>query len=691
VRWDVPGLLDQPELCSLVDRTLARLPGTVSVSANPITGRLLLKHSPDLSLDQFHSTLVRLLSDVASGKLRVAQQPACPNAPAPSSLAETAGAAQLLRLFRNHEKQAAIASLLAFADRLFEAAPPAMIGAATDVVTRGSQSFLGRLGVRTLSSQLFTLGGLFAVVWTADALMGFLHRLTSARLAQVIQDDLRNQLYQHLQTLDPGQMESKSVAAWLGFIQSDVGRIGQFVATGIDPIVTMLTNGLIVTATLLAHSPALFAVQLALLPGLYLVSSWLLGPMRERQEAQRQVADRLNSVLYANISGMATIQVFGTEQMEAQRVAALGQQLKEAGLEKALVDSAYVPAIQMVVGIGFIGTLLWGGRLANEGRLSIATYNVMGFSSLRFLVALGSLGVTLQQYQLTMVSLERVERLMSRRSRIVGGSHLLGPARNKEIVFEDVTFEYEPGQPVLRHLNLRFAAGETTGIVGATGAGKTTILKLILRFYDVTSGVIRVDDTSVQDVPTDHLRREIAIVPQQTILFAGTIQKNIAYGRPGASMEEIVKAAEAAQAHEFITALPRGYDTELDEKGGPLSGGQQQRIAIARAILADRSILVFDEATSSIDYETEAAIQSALREVIAGRTTIIVAHRLSTVRHADRIYVLDEGRVCEQGRHEELIERQGIYANLWRIQTGDAAEVVKPKRRRPGKPGTPRA
>jgi ATP-binding cassette subfamily B protein len=593
------------------------------------------------------------------------------------------GAQDFLRLFRNHEKQAAVAFLVAVVDRLFEAAPPAMIGAATDVVTRGPRSFLARLGFRTVSSQLGALGGLFALVWTIDAVMGFLHRLTSARLAQAVQEDLRNEIYQHLQKLDPGQLESKPVTAWLSILQSDVGRIGQFVETGMDPAITMLTNSLIVTVTVLANSPALFIGQLALLPPLYWISSSLLAPMKQRRETEREIADRLGAVLHSNISGMPVIQVFGTQQLEAQRVAARGAELEEAAMRRALVDAAYVPAIQMVIGTGFIGTLVWGGHLVNQGSLSVATYNVMGFTSLRLLVALAGLGVTLQQYQLTLVSIERVNRFLRRQPRVSTGTLLLEAAPERGIAFEDVGFAYDAGRPVLRNLNLHFSAGRTTGIVGATGAGKTTILKLILRFYDPTSGVIRIDGTRLQDIMTDHWRREIALVPQEVTVFMGTVRENIAYGRPDASMEEVIRAAEAAQAHEFIADLSHGYDTQVGEGGSRLSGGQKQRIAIARAILANRSTLLFDEATSAIDYETESAIQNALRKVMANRTTIIVAHRLSTVRHADLIYVLDEGRVCEQGRHEELLRMGGIYANLWRIQTGEAVEPPQTRKRRP--------
>ena len=234
-----------------------------------------------------------------------------------------------------------------------------------------------------------------------------------------------------------------------------------------------------------------------------------------------------------------------------------------------------------------------------------------------------------------------------------------------------MSFEYVPGQPVLRNLSLKIAAQRTTAIVGFTGAGKTTLIKLILRFYDANAGVIRIDGVDIRDMKLDNLREMISLVPQQIFLNAGTVRENIAYAKSDAPMDDVVKAAKAAHADGFIQKLPLGYETRVGDNGKSLSGGQEQRIAIARTILADRSNLLFDEATSAIDYETEAAIQRALQEVMGDRTTVLVAHRLSTVRHADWIYVLDKGTVVEEGRHEDLVRKKGLYSRLWRIQTGE--------------------
>jgi ATP-binding cassette subfamily B protein len=669
VRWDVPSLLNRPEVGAFVNEALAQEPGVLSASANPVTGRVLLVYDPQFSQSSFHRALQMALANAS----RV-----------PAVRADDSQSPPLLRLLaltRKHKQQALLAFVVAFVDRLFEAAPPAMIGAAMDVVTNGTgAAFWARLGFRTVKSRLFALGGLCMVVWTIDALMGYWHRVTSARLAQSIQDDLRNQVYQHLQTLDVGQLERKSPSYWTGLFDSDIDQIGQFIETGIDPIITMATNSLIVTTAFLMNSPALFATQLLIVPGLYLVSSNMLGPIRRRHEIANDRADELSAALRGNVSGISTIAVFGTQELEAARIARLSGQAEASAVERAQLTAAYIPAIQMVVGVGFLTTLMWGGVLVERGTLSIASYNVMGFSSLRLLVAFGSLGSTLAQYQRTVISIERILNFMNMQPAIRSGQLSLPPAHAAEIAFENVSFEYEPGRPVLQDVSLRIASGRTTAIVGSTGAGKTTLLKLILRFYETDGGSIQVDGTNIRDLKIENLRDMISLVPQQIFLIPGTIRENIGYSREAVSMEDVVRAARAAQAHEFIETLPAGYATRVGDDGTVLSGGQEQRIAIARTILANRWILLFDEATSAIDYETEAAIQRALQEVMAGRTTVIVAHRLSTVRQADWIYVLSEGRVAEQGRHADLIQMKGIYAQLWRIQTG---EKPGPRKRNP--------
>ena len=309
-------------------------------------------------------------------------------------------------------------------------------------------------------------------------------------------------------------------------------------------------------------------------------------------------------------------------------------------------------------------------------------YNIVGTTQLRMLSAIGHFGASLQGYQRTAVSLDRVFRVLDKQPTISSAQDAVPFASvARGIEFDDVSFGYDADRLVLRNFNLTFPAGKTVGIVGSSGAGKSTVLKLLLRFYDVTGGAVRYDGVDVRDLRLDDLHHGVAMVSQELAVFAGTIRDNIAYARPGATADDVRRAAEVAEAHEFIDALPDGYDTIIGHGGLALSAGQRQRLAIARVVLADRPILVFDEATSALDYQTEASVQRSLQQVTAGRTTVIVAHRLSTIRQADLIYVLDDGQVQERGRHDDLIAADGIYAAMWKVQTGEIVQRARPARR----------
>jgi ATP-binding cassette subfamily B protein len=297
----------------------------------------------------------------------------------------------------------------------------------------------------------------------------------------------------------------------------------------------------------------------------------------------------------------------------------------------------------------------------------------MVFLTQRLLWPLTRLGETFDLFQRAMASTNRVLDLLAVRPEITGGPTSLETSSIEgHLTFDAVDFSYVDGYPVLASVDIDMPAGHTTAIVGATGAGKTTIIKLLLRFYDPTDGRVTLDGHDLSDLDLGDLRRAIGLVSQDVFLFHGTVHENIAYARPDAQMEDVIAAARVAEAHEFIESLPQGYATIVGERGQKLSGGQRQRLSIARAILADPPVLILDEATSSVDNETEAAIQRSLERISVDRTTIVIAHRLSTIRHADSIYVLESGQVAERGTHEDLIAADGLYASLWKVQTGAA-------------------
>lgn len=664
VRWSVPALIDRPQLGRAIEHAFTARADVTSVHANPVSGRVLLEYRQGGDMQAFEGLLQLALAEGGS----LAAGPA----PGLSPAAEENPLLRLLLHPPEHRRMTKRAISIAFMDRLFEAVPPVLIGGAIDIVTRGPNSFFGRLGLPTPRLQLLALGTIGAIVWSLDSVMNYHHTVSTTALATTVQRDLRNEVYQHLQYLDIGQIEAQAVSDWLFVLQNDIDRIESFIEDGIDPIVTILTNGLIVGVTFLSISPALAAVQLLSIPGLYLVTTHLLKPIRKQQVVAHADQKRLSALLHGNMAGMPTIAGFASQEAESKRVEDISAQSTESTQRMNVIRAAYIPAIKMVVGASFLTTLCYGGVLVNRGAMSVASLNIMGQSSMKLLTALARLGISLEQYQRMMVSLGRVNKLLERQPAVVGGPAPLTPRHAAaDILFEDVVFGYVADRPVLRGLSLRFPAGQTIGVVGSTGTGKTTILKLLSRFYDIQSGSIKIGGVDIREFCLDGLRGAMAMVPQQIFLFSGSVRDNIAYARPDAPPDAVASAAQIAKAHDFIAALPEGYDTLIGEGGIKLSGGQQQRLAIARAVLADRPILLFDEATSAMDYETEAAIQRSLQDVTAGRTTIVVAHRLSTVRHADLIYVLDEGQLREQGRHEDLLRANGIYAGLWRLQTGE--------------------
>ncbi len=391
-----------------------------------------------------------------------------------------------------------------------------------------------------------------------------------------------------------------------------------------------------------------------------------IAPLYARVRAD---VGRMNAILANTLAGQPTVRSYTGEDREVRRLHAASDRYRRSNEKAIRVSAAFVPIIRMFILVAFTATLVDGGQRALSGEMAVGTYSLLVFLTQRLLWPLTRLGQTFDLYQRAMASTARVLDLLSVKVAIVGGERVLGRAKGA-VRFSGVGFAYPGRAPVLRGLDLEVPAGRTVAVVGATGAGKSTVVRLLNRFYDRDEGTLTLDGVPVEELRLDELRRNIAVVDQQTFLFPGSVLENIAYGRPGASRAEVEAAAQAAEAHDFIAALPAGYDTRIGEDGRTLSGGQRQRLSLARAVLKDAPVLVLDEATSAVDNETEAAIQRSLARVSADRTTLVIAHRLSTVRTADEIYVMDGGRVVERGQHDALLAAQGAYARLWAVQTG---------------------
>jgi ATP-binding cassette subfamily B protein len=420
-----------------------------------------------------------------------------------------------------------------------------------------------------------------------------------------------------------------------------------------------------------ALSPLVAGVSFLPIPVILWGSLRFQKRLAPRYAEVRDKAGDLASRLANNLGGMLTIKSYVAEAWELERLAQDSQAYRRSNARAIQISAAFIPLIRFAILFAFLAILVIGGLQAWRGTLAVGTYSFLVYVTQRLLWPLTGLGRTLDDYQRAMASTNRVLDLLDTPIAIPGGQRPLPLAQVQGAIrFEAVTFGYAGREPLLRDFSLDIPAGSTLGIVGATGSGKSTLVKLLLRLYAIQGGEILLDGTPIRSLRLDDLRRAIGLVSQEAFLFHGTVAENIAYGSFDASPAAIARAAELAEAAAFIEALPQGYNTVVGERGQRLSGGQRQRIALARAILKNPPVLILDEATAAVDNETEAAIQRSLDLITAERTTLVIAHRLSTVRHADHIVVMEQGQIVERGCHEQLIGAEGPYANLWRVQAG---------------------
>jgi ATP-binding cassette subfamily B protein len=578
---------------------------------------------------------------------------------------------RLIQYSHAYRQQVWAAIVCSILNKIFDLAPPVLIGMAVDIVVKQQDSWMASWGITAIRSQLAVLSILTLVIWGLESLFEYFYDNLWRNLAQAIQHELRLDAYGHLQELEMNFFEERSTGTLLSVLNDDINQLERFLDRGANEVLQVVTTVVVVGTGFFVLAPDIAWMAMLPMPFILWGSLAFQNYLAPRYADVREKAGMINMRLANNLSGIATIKSFAAERYERDRVEIESEAYRRSNRRAIALSAAFVPLIRIIILLGFTGTLFFGGLSTVQGDLAVGTYSVLVFITQRLLWPLTRLGETLDQYQRAMASTNRVMNLLDTPIAIPTGTQRLTVDQVQGAVeFNGVNFAYKGREMILRDLSLTIPAGHTIGIVGSTGSGKSTLVKLLLRFYEVEQGNITIDGQDVRDLHLRDLRRCIGLVSQDVFLFHGTVSENISYGSFDATSDEIIRAAKLAEAHEFILQLPQGYDTIVGERGQKLSGGQRQRLAIARALLKDPPILILDEATSAVDNETEAAIQRSLEHITQNRTTIAIAHRLSTIRHADRIYVMEQGQVVEQGKHEALLALNGVYAALWRVQSG---------------------
>ncbi|MCU4719215.1 ABC transporter ATP-binding protein/permease [Halobacteria archaeon HArc-curdl5-1] len=612
----------------------------------------------------------------------------------------------MVRLFREYGRENAgyfgVGLLASIVARVLDLLPPLFLGIAIDAIIRQETEF-SLLFVpdawipATPREQLWIAAAIVAGAFTFGAAFHWARNWGWNNLAQHIQHAVRTDTYDQMQRLNMDFFADKQTGEMMSVLSNDVNRLERFLNDGMNSAFRLIVMVIGIAGILFYLNWQLALIALVPVPLIAFFTKRFIDTIQPKYAEVRSSVGALNSRLENNLGGIQVIKSANTESYESDRVEDVSQDYFDANWGAIETRIKFFPGLRVISGIGFVLTFAVGGYWALTYETTgaapwlfsepLTTGQFVVFITLtqRFVWPMAQFGQIINMYQRAYASAERVFGLMDTPARIAEDpdAEPLEVADGR-VAYDDVTFgyDYDPddessGEPIVEDISFEVEGGETVALVGPTGAGKSTILKLLLRMYDVDEGAITVDGTDLREVTIPSLRRQIGYVSQETFLFYGTVEENITYGTFDASRAEVVEAAKMAEAHQFIQNLPDGYETKVGERGVKLSGGQRQRIAIARAILKDPEILVLDEATSDVDTETEMLIQKSLDELTADRTTFAIAHRLSTIKDADRIVVIEDGRIVERGTHEDLLAADGLYANLWAVQAGEIDELPR--------------
>ena len=596
------------------------------------------------------------------------------------------------RLFSEYGRpnalQVTVGVLASVFARLLDLLPPIMLGLAIDSVF-GEQAFSLWLVPEAWTptdevTQFWVVIGIIAGAFTLGAAFHWVRNWGFNSFAQNIQHSIRTDTYDTMQRLNMDFFADKQTGELMSILSNDVNRLERFLNDGLNSVFRLSVMVVGIGGVLLYYNWQLALIALLPVPLIAGFTYLFIRIIQPKYARVRSSVGKVNSRLENNLGGIQVIKSANTEPYESDRVDDVSMEYFDANWDAIGTRIKFFPGLRLLAGIGFVVTFIVGGLWVFTGTapgplsgdLSVGTFVVFILFTQRFIWPMAQFGQIINMYQRAYASAERIFGLMDEPDRLAidpDADPLSVEAGRVE--YDDVSFGYDDEEAIVENIDFEVDGGETLALVGPTGAGKSTVLKLLLRLYDVDEGAIRIDGQDIREVTLPSLRQQIGYVGQDTFLFYGTVRENITYGTFDADEEAVVEAAKAAEAHDFITNLPDGYDTMVGERGVKLSGGQRQRISIARAVLKDPAILVLDEATSDVDTETEMLIQRSLDRLTADRTTFAIAHRLSTIKDADTIVVLEDGRIVERGTHGALLDDGGLYAHLWGVQAGEIDEL----------------
>jgi len=565
-----------------------------------------------------------------------------------------------------------VSSIYSILNKLFDIAPEILLGIAVDLVVNQNNSIISKLGFESIQSQILILAITTFLIWAFESLFQYLYSISWRNLAQTVEHNIRMDAYSHVQTLDIAWFENKKIGDISAKLNDDVNQLERFLDNGFNTIIQLIVSTIAIGAVFFYISPLVASISIIPIPIILVIAFFFQKNLSPKYLAVRESVGSLNSGIFNNLLGINTIKSFVTEKIETKRIEKLSLLYRQKNRNAIKLSSAFVPIVRMGVLSGFLGTMVVGSYLALDGTIAVGSYSILIFLTQRFLWPFTTLGETVDLFERSMASTQRILNLLETNSTIHNNKNaIILDNYNQDIKYFNVGFSYQVNKPLFKSINFIIQKNSLIGIVGQTGSGKTTIIKLLLRFYNTTKGEIYIGDTKINDIKINNLRENIGYVSQEIFLFDGTIKQNIAYPPSDINNDKLYEAAKLSQASEFIDKLPMKYDTLIGERGQKLSVGQKQRLAIARALYKNPPILIFDEATSAVDNETELLIQKAINEISKNRTTIVIAHRLSTVRNADNIIVLNNtGEILESGKHHSLINNNNLYKKLWDIQSG---------------------